>query len=395
MGRQRQIGSPTAEILVGGLEVIDRSAAEWRALCASTPYAQPFYQPEWICSYVSAFAPRSTVVLITVRSDGKLTAVLPLVRQIALHGGLIARELRAAGNTHTCRYDLIHDPRERSTCVAAIWDALNGMPGWDVLALDNVPARGAVADLMRRAQIGRCAVRALRGLRPPYVPLPSAEQGIGGLLARLDAKFRGNLRRRTRKLSQRGALDLVCSNGPGAALDTFYALEMAGWKGREGSAIACDPSTRRFYDSVADAGEQVGELALYALTCNGKPVAMHYALRDGKRYYLLKTAFDEAHADCSPGQIITHEVMRELIARGYLEFDFLGGLMPWKRDWAPRLRPHASWYAYRGPVGRVVYAIHTQVRKPIGRAARRLRTLAAGVRGGAEDDAGSPHRLHA
>jgi CelD/BcsL family acetyltransferase involved in cellulose biosynthesis len=75
----------------GGVEVIDGLAPEWRALCESSSYTDPFFRPEWIAAYVRAFAARNPIALATVRVGGRLVAALPLVREIKLLGGMPAR----------------------------------------------------------------------------------------------------------------------------------------------------------------------------------------------------------------------------------------------------------------------------------------------------------------
>jgi CelD/BcsL family acetyltransferase involved in cellulose biosynthesis len=105
---------------------------------------------------------------------------------------------------------------------------------------------------------------------------------------------------------------------------------------------------------------------------------MFYGLQHRSRYFLLKTAYDETFSDCSPGQLITQEVLRELAAEQCVEFDFLGVLTDWKKDWMPQLRPHANWYVFRGPWGRAVHRMRFQMRPAIGRTLRALRRSAAG-----------------
>src|SRR5262245_18652163 len=72
---------PVAEALSGGVEIIERLAEEWRALCAEGPCDQPFFRPEWIAAYVRAFAPEKKLLILTTRLDGRLRAVLPMVKE--------------------------------------------------------------------------------------------------------------------------------------------------------------------------------------------------------------------------------------------------------------------------------------------------------------------------
>lgn len=357
---------PTAEVRRGGVEIIDELGSEWHELIKNTRYDEPFYRPEWIGAYVRAFAPRQQVVVVTVRHAGRLVAVLPLVKSIGWFHGLPARKLTSASNVHTCRYDLIHAP-DAIDAVLAAWCALRDERDWDVLELTDVPIRGAVAHLARAAQSEGHPVAAVRAATSPFLAWRKAD-AVDPVLDRAGAKFRSNLRRRMRKLETKGVVRLVQTLAADEQLMRFYELEQSSWKGAESTAIVCNPATRQFYDRVAEEGARSGYLSIYSLECGGRPVAMYYGLNHRGRYSLLKTAYDESLRECSPGQLITHEVLHHLAKHGGNELDFLGEMMDWKRDWAPRLRPHANWYIFRGSMGRLLHISRFMIRPHIARA---------------------------
>ena len=363
------ISRPSVEAAMhcGGVEVIDRLTPEWRTLCESSAYGDPFFRPEWIAAYVGAFAPQDSILLATVRVDGCLVAALPLVRAIKLLGGMPARALRGATNVHGCRYDVVHHADAASAAIPALLDALRSTSGWDMLELPNVPEGSAVEKLARHAEAHGYLVHASPAPDVPYLRFPAGSSSFEVLLARLDPKFRSNLRRRRRKLEALGPVSLVESRQLDERLAQFYALELKGWKGKEQSAIASSDATRRFYDGIARDAARAGTLSIYALECGGKPIAMYFGLRQGPRYFLLKTAYDESLRQCSPGQLITHEVLRALAAEHCTEFDFLGELMDWKEDWVPQLRRHATWYIFRGAAGRMLHDVHFRLRPALGR----------------------------
>jgi CelD/BcsL family acetyltransferase involved in cellulose biosynthesis len=364
--------SLTVETVRGGLEAIDALRDEWSALCDAASNGEPFNRPEWIRAYLNAFVPNAEVVLVTIRAAGRLAGILPLVREIGLIGGLPARKLRAAGNTHTCRYELLQDGAYEPAIVGAVWSALLREPGWDVVELENAPGDGALARLGTHAAAAGYPAHALPSLTPPYLDLV-ADGDFDRVLTRVDSKFRSNLRRRRRKLEGCGHVALVYENEPGQVLERFYGLERESWKGEQGSAIASNRATRAFYDEVARVSAQRGTLALYALELDGRAVAIHFGLYERQRYYLLKTTYDEGYRACSPGQLLTHDALRDLVARGCTEFDFLGGQMEWKADWAPRLRPLTDIHIFRGSAGRALHALRFRVRPAVARAVRRIR----------------------
>ncbi|MBS1809106.1 MAG: GNAT family N-acetyltransferase [Acidobacteria bacterium] len=355
--------APSALIAEISSTINEDLAEEWRALCAEGPCDQPFFRPEWITAYGRAFAPEKKLLVLTVRSAGHLRAVLPLLEERASLHGVPVRKLRSAANAHSCRFDVIHGAVDREDAVQSCWNLLKRTSGWDVIELEDVPAGGAGESLLRLAAADgfHCG----QWSRPPgsYLALPEAANCDDVLPTLVSSKLRKSLRYYQRKLESQGTLQFrrIAENDL-TSLEQFYQLEHAGWKGRAGTAIACDAATRQFYDDVAHVATQHGYFSLYSLELNQRPIAMQYCLNDGGRLYLLKPAFDEAFSAYSPGHLITYEVLRDLISRGFREYDFLSPHSEWKGRWAQTLRAQSTCYVFRrGLVGTLLHTWKFQV----------------------------------
>lgn len=361
-------------VVRGGVALIDRVADEWRALCEADPLEVPFYRPEWVAAYVRAFAPGSQLVLVTARCEGRLVAVLPLIKEISTVGGMPARKLRNAGNPHTCMFELVHDSELGSQAISAVWKSLLEEPGWDVLELEKVPSDGALARLSQLARQHGHPVHSMPLPPSPFLTLNAGEDAFKQLMGRLDAKFRSNLRRRMRKLEAHGRVSLVTTRVVDSRLARFYDLERAGWKGAQRTAIASDAPTKAFYDELAREAARFGYFSLYSLDSGNRTAAMFYGITYRGCYSLLKMAYDETLHECSPGQLLTHEVLRALAANGDREFDFLGELMDWKLEWAPSFRHLTDVHVFRGPAGRALHALRYRLRPAAVRVMRRVRS---------------------
>ena len=367
--------SATAEARTGGTEIIEQLADEWRELCAEGPCDEPFYRPEWITAYARVFAPDKRWLVITARVAGRLRAVLPLVEERALFCGLPVRKLRSVVSRYSWRFDLVHGASEDGRAVLAVWELLKERAGWDLIEVRDVPRGGAFEQLLLAAKIDGYRTGQWESIRTPYITLPGAGGRLDSVLSRLDAKFRANLRRRMRKLETKGPVRLVrIDRADGEALDRFYELERAGWKGRQGTAIACDPQARRFFDEAARTAAAFGYFSMYVLECSGWPVAIHYGLEHRGRYFVPKLAYDEDYKECAPGHLIIHEILRDLVERGLSEFDFLGPWMEWKGEWTSEVRPLAHCYVFRrGLAGQALHTMKFRLMLAARQMKRRLR----------------------
>lgn len=289
--------------------------------------------------------------------DGCLIAVLPLLLRRSFIYGLPVRELSAMANVHSGRFDMLaENPLEAAH---AFLDVLLEQADWDVLKLIDVPQGGAAEALLDAA--GSAGLRSGRwaSMNSPYIQLPTSWSEMEKTLS---SHFRANLRRRRKRLADKGTISFDLCDGSTdaeltALLDEGIRLEARGWKGRGGTAICQSPDTLGFYSALAKQAKSEGQLRLRILRLNGKAIAFHYALQDGPRYLLLKPTYDEAHREVGPGHLLMEAVLQDCIERGLQEFDFLGPGMPWKSDWSGKSRPHNWLYVFRGSRGRMAHGL--------------------------------------
>ena len=283
-----------------------------------------------------------------VRRGGRLAALVPLERRAGV--------LRSLANWHTPVFEpLAEDESALAELMrglvtqrahhVSLWFMDAGWPG----------GRAARAE----AESTGCRMRVDTLERSPYVTL---DGDWDGFMKRLTSKRRSNLRRLRRKLEERGRLEFELSDGTDrldALLAEGFEVERSGWKGREGTAIASEPATRRFYEEVARWAVARGALRLAFLRLAGRAVAFDFCVEEGGVHYLLKTGFDEAERSLAPGVILREEMLRRAFSEGLESYEFLGDQVDWKREWTeathelialeafpPTVAGRASWLAW-------------------------------------------------
>ncbi|QRN98607.1 GNAT family N-acetyltransferase [Archangium violaceum] len=339
-----------------GLETLSGFSSEWDALARATPGAGPFALSGWTRLWMESFAPGSTLRVLRASRGGRAIAFAPLLERRGRLAGVPVRLWQSPSNEHSQRVAWALDAARPEEAVRGVWAHLREEP-WEVLLLKDIEA-GGVVDAALGAAAGEDGFLVARwpSLESPWLPVLSR----GALEETLDARFRANLRRRRKKLARQGPLVLRRVDDEASvsrALEEGLALEGSGWKGRGGTAIVCRPETLAFYTRLARLAASGGWLSLYTLSAGDHPVAFHFGLEYGGRYYLLKPGYDERFSECSPGQLLVEDVLEELSHRGTAEFDFLGPRMTWKLDWTERLRSHVWLFIVRPSLkGRLLHA---------------------------------------
>jgi len=356
----------------GTVELLDGIAEEWRQLCQEGPCNEPFFRPEWIAAAIRAFGRQQRLLLVTVRQETRLRAVLPLLEKKGWACGMPSTRLHSA--CRIPRFDFVHgDGEEMADVVRAAWQHLRDLPGWDTIELVNVPEGGAAERLLDAAKEDAFPTCRHEYANSPYIVLnghrPNGDISQFGRSSR----FRYHLRQGWREMSKYGELRLRrTEKADPETLQRFYLLEQSGWKGKKGTAIVCRQDLRAFYDAIARGAEQFGYLSVYFLEQGDATVAAHFGLTHAGRYYPIKVAYDEKFSKYGPGHLIIGRVLKDCIERGLSEFDCLGETTEATAKWTSEARPHSVCCIFRNTAAGHIRCAQAHLQHKLNQVLRRV-----------------------
>lgn len=333
-------------ITVERLDDVAPVAQEWDALVDRLG-AGPFLAPDWIAAHWAAFG-AGRLEIVTVRRDGRLGAVLALIR----HG----HAARSVTNAHSPEFGVLaQDDELVDRALAAV--TAGGVSRLQFAYVDREDRLARAFHQHARARRELTVERVM--LRSPYVEV---DRMLADYRDSLKSSFRADLRRRSRRLAERGEVRLDVRDGS-QGLDSLLAagwkLETSEWKERLGTAVAARASTRHFYTDVACRAAERGQLRLCFLRLDSSPIAFIFALEQAAVLYLLKGGFDPAYASVSPGQLLVERVIEHAFAARLDRVELLGGDEPHKVVWATGVRERLLLQGFgRSPVRRAQWVAH-------------------------------------
>ncbi|MCK7493608.1 MAG: GNAT family N-acetyltransferase [Comamonadaceae bacterium] len=127
--------------------------------------------------------------------------------------------------------------------------------------------------------------------------------------------LRSNVRKQHNRLAASGIscefVELRGADQMAPALARYGALESAGWKGREGTAIHPDNEQGRFYRTLLEGAADRGEAVVHEYRIDGRTVASNLCLERGSVFVILKTTYDETlDSSLSPAFLLHHAQLR-------------------------------------------------------------------------------------
>jgi len=305
-------GAAVRAVVRPAAAAIDSLAAEWIGLAAAASEPNAFAEHWFVAASLRTLGQGRDVRLVEVRRGGRLIGILP----VSIETGYARLPVRHLENwLHPQSFlgtPLVAAGEEKAfwTAVVAVLGEADWAPG--LLHLKGLAEDGPV----QRALAGAVVHREMRAfLRSDLSPEAYYEQAVR-------PKKRKEIRRLKSRLAELGEIEAKALSDAAelpAWCDTFLALEKAGWKGKEGSALACNPRTERFFREALAGAEAAGRLQFLRLDVGGRTIAMLVNFLTPPGSFSFKTVFDEDYARFSPGVLIQLENLA-ILTRGDVQW---------------------------------------------------------------------------
>lgn len=338
--------------LVPLAEVDDALVEGWRRLASEALEPNPFADPDLVLPAGRRLGAGAAPALLVVEEAGELQLALPVVK-VRQHRRLPV----PAVTTWIHPYCFSGTPLVSGTDPGLIWrqalGELRGVAPWAVLPL--LPSEGPVALALE-------AVQVVRGRRVGVVDQPVRpvlERGNEGYLMRMSGSRRSKLKRLRPRLAadHDDAVSVVDRARPGEDLDAavqgFIDLEAAGWKGRDGGAMALHAGHAELFAEICRRFAGRGALQLRELRVGDQVIGYQCNLVAGDTLFGFKTTFDETFRRYSPGVILFLDTVQEFQSSGLRRYDScLGTTHTAFHDLFPDRQPMADvLLSVRGVVG--------------------------------------------
>ena len=362
-GTSRPSGAPAYRIeTIRDYEALVRLGLRWDRLVEEAEVEHPFLTHDWVRTWWECFGEGKELHVLLVKQGTELKGIAPMMLSRERMYGLPVRRLGFVYHAHGFRCDFIV-ARGAEGVHRAVWGHIIRNKGqWDVLEFGQLPAESRTfKELTGLASGGGVFMDTWESTRSPYVQIGEWTS----YLAVLPRKHRQNLRNRHKRLGELGPLqfeEIRSGKDVGKALEDGFRIEAAAWKGKAGTAVACQPKVRQFYTKLAERAAQRGWLRLHFLAVDRRRIAFRYFLCYKNRLYSLKSGYDPEYAAYSPSNLLLSMILRKASERGLVECDLLGFDEDWKLRWTKESRSHQWLFVLpKTARGRLIHAIKFQL----------------------------------
>jgi CelD/BcsL family acetyltransferase involved in cellulose biosynthesis len=290
---------------------------EWEELASRSE--SPFATVEWAEAWLEHAADGCTPRLFAALEGGTPLAIVPLV----VSRGRYVRKARFLGFGAANELGPACAPADRDRGREALRLALDETRSeWDVFLGETLPGEGWARAL---------GVQLVGRVGSPVVAGPWASWD--DYLATKSRNFRSELRRKERRLEERGLELRKVSRAEELepALDALFELHRRRWAEDASPFFA---GLESFHRAFATAAFARGWVRLRLLELEGRVVAVSYSLRFGPAEWSYQYGREPELEHESVGLILAAHAIREAFAEGAREFRLGPGLQPYKLRFA-------------------------------------------------------------
>ncbi len=310
---------------------------EWDDLLGASRSGGIFQTWEWVSCCWQHFSRGKSMVLICVRADGRLVGLAPM--EITRMYGLPLRRLQFIGTGVSDYLDFVLDEGYENTALAAIVKWITSQRGrWDLVDLQqfpqNSPSLTMIADMIScDALSDDWHARFLHTEVCPYLPLAESWADMNKSFGK---KMRFNLGYYERLMNRdfdKVSLGPLSMGELDEGMDAFFDLHTARWRKRWMPGMLAGADRQAFHREVAALAHKRGWLRLHGLRLDGKLQSVLYCFTLKEKGYYYLGGFEPTLAKYSPGTVLTGFAVKDAIAHGCREFDFLRGNERYKARW--------------------------------------------------------------
>ena len=304
-------------------------AGEWNALADRAAEPNPFCRPDFLLPIVAYLQPNNPRLLF-IRKKGRLTGILPLVKDKAGFGlsgkkpALYYHHYGPVGAPIIDR-DLVDEtlsalfPPKPGSSIQSPRKSMRCLPAGLLVHLDeNGPIYQSLCRLAE--QYGRTPIVLDRFQRAALDARQDRDHFFKHSLMR---KKRKDLSRLFRRLQEEGQVNSFAHRDPSAiagALERFIALEARSWKGRRETALGSESGRTQLALELVNEFAAKDQARIDEITVDGLLVASLISFIDCDRLFTWKIAHHEEFARFSPGSQIIVKLSETLLADPAITF---------------------------------------------------------------------------
>lgn len=319
--------------------------SEWNALLHNSSVNSVFLTWEWLDSWWQVYRTTEVLNVILIKDEcDELVGIAPFVIN-TIPGRLFAKVralyfLGIRSDQKLTEYiDIIAKKGSEQDVCEKIVDIINASANeWDIFMLNEIPEGSFMLQQIYQLLLPSKLLFAESSHGCSVIKIPDTfETYLKSLKPRIRTKFR-SLPRRLEEDHE--VVMELCTGGDmlKETMESFYDLHQKRWEFEGQLGTFRDKRKIDFYERVTKYFTDNEWLSIYSLKVDGHYRAHEYCFLYDNKLYVLQEGFDPEWLKKGVGNVLRTYVIKDCIAKGIEEYDFLGGVTFHKSTWGVNIK---------------------------------------------------------
>ncbi|MBE9523768.1 MAG: GNAT family N-acetyltransferase [Chloroflexi bacterium] len=339
-------------------------AGEWNSLADKTIGKSVFLRHEWFDAAWQWRQQSSELSILTVRQNGSIIGICPLVKTSVVRNKLSVRALQFLTVPDTQFCDIIASPEEKPIVLNALAKWLrHAYHDWDTLELSNLRQSSRMCEVMP-LMLKKNGISATSSWieQNPYVDLQSTWADFYKGCSRRLKKGNNLIRNRLQRAGRIRLEQVQDKEDIRVALDISIALSSRSWKQKTNTTFN-NAGPHAFIERLTTFATHQNWISVWIFYLDDKPLAAEYQLVYDGDVYALRADFDETAGELSPGSYLNWQVLEHLFDRSLKHYYMGPGKNPYKKRWTKVAEPLGRIVGYNTTLrGRALYIVDQYIR---------------------------------
>lgn len=325
-----------------GPEALFQLDNDWRALWRQDTQTDFVTSYGWYTAYLDTLEPTpKALIVLSFYIEDRCVGILPLIQRKQQSTRLqpVILEVPLLTGMDLNRILLARDQRLIDWWPLIRQTLSSSVTGFFIVKATNVPLDTGTASTLAGMEAG--SITRIQGHSCWF----NCNQQVDQIRQHYRSRLKKILRKGYKGLEREGPLRFQAITNRDElepAYKIFLELEMSGWKGRQGTALALAPQSRRFHESFLFSDSDAIAPRINLLFCGERAVAAQLCVVCGDTISLLKIAFDQSLSRYSPGSVLLDQLLADSCQNHRLNRVNLITGQPWMDNWGPEKTPVAD-----------------------------------------------------
>lgn len=322
-----------------------RLVGDWNRLAEGMKNSSVFLRHEWFDAAWQWAKHDAEMWIVCVADQQQIIGIAPLIRRVNPSRLGRMREICFLTIPDTQYCDVLALPTDR----AAVFDALiqllaDARKTWDTMRLAYLSSESdTIPTTAQRASSWGRAFRVEDQGTNPGIALNSTWEKYYSQRTRRLKKGNNLIANRIKRAGASAEIHRYTPQscdaaGIAQALKSAAFLSSKSWKDGLGVSLNHE-GPQAWFRRLNQHSERAGWLSVWLLTIDGRPAAMEYQLQYNGRIHGLRSDFDPALDELSPGTYLNWKMLQALFDVGAQHYQMGPGNNPYKYRWADTFDP--------------------------------------------------------